>query len=102
MPLPEKDFKAVIGEGRVKAVGIEFFTDALAAQPLYKLCKDDWHVWLDEIIAFCERDDRKCYAENAFNKVSDKCLVYPLEVGNALCGEIVESASDCSSTGSNS
>lgn len=88
LPLPEKDFKAVIGEGRVKAVGIEFFTDALAAQPLYKLCKNDWKVWLDEIVAFCERDDRKCYAENAFNKVSDKCLVYPLDVENALCGEI--------------
>ena len=34
LPLPEKDFKAVIGERRVKAVGIEFFTDAMAAQPL--------------------------------------------------------------------
>ena len=88
LPLPEKDFKAVIGEGRVKAVGIEFFTDAMAAQPLYKLCRDDWNVWLDEICAFCESDNRKCYAENAFNKVSDKCLIYPLDVENALCGEI--------------
>ncbi len=88
LPLPEKDFKAVIGEGRVKAVGIEFFTEAMAAQPLYKLCKDDWNVWLDEICAFCESDNRKCYAENAFNKVSDKCLIYPLDVKDALCGEI--------------
>ena len=88
LPLPEKDFKAVIGEGKVKAVGIDLFTDALAAQPLYKLCKNDWNIWLDEIIAFCERDDRKCYAENAFNKVSDKCLIYPLDVENALCGEV--------------
>ena len=88
LPLPEKDFKAVIGEGRVKAVGIEFFADAMAAQPLYKLCKNDWNVWLDEICAFCESDNRKCYAENAFNKVSDKCLIYPLDVENALCGEI--------------
>ena len=88
LPLPEKDFKAVIGEERVKAVGIEFFTEAMAAQPLYKLCKDDWNVWLDEICAFCENDDRKCYAENAFNKVSDKCHIYPLDVKDALCGEI--------------
>ena len=88
LPLPEKDFKAVIGEGRVKAVGIDLFTDALAAQPLYKLCREDWNIWLDEIIAFCESDNRKCYAENAFNKVSDKCLIYPLDVENALCGEI--------------
>ena len=88
LSLPEKDFKAVIGEGRVKAVGIEFFTDAMAAQPLYKLCRNDWKVWLDEISAFCESDNRKCYAENAFNQVSDRCLVYPLDVENALCGEI--------------
>jgi len=88
LPLPEKDFKAVIGEGRVTAVGIEFFADAMAAQPLYKLCKDDWNVWLDEICAFCESDNRKCYAENAFNKVSDKCHVYPLDVKDSLCGEI--------------
>ena len=88
LSLPEKDFKAVIGEGRVKAVGIEFFTDAMAAQPLYKLCRDDWRGWLDEISAFCESDNRKCYAENAFNQVSDRCLVYPLDVENALCGEI--------------
>ena len=88
LSLPEKDFKAVIGEGRVKAVGIEFFTDAMAAQPLYKLCRNDWRVWLDEISAFCESDNRKCYAENAFNQVSDRCLVYPLDVENALCGEI--------------
>ena len=36
LSLPEKDFKAVIGEGRVKAVGIEFFTDALAAAAFFK------------------------------------------------------------------
>ena len=88
LPLPEKDFKAVIGEGRVKAVGIEFFTDALAAQPLYMLKSADWDIWLDEIEAFCESDNRKCYAENAFNQVSDRCLIYPLDVENALCGEI--------------
>ena len=88
LPLPEKDFKAVIKDGKISAVGIEFFDDALAAQPLYKLCKTDWNVWLDEICAFCDSGTRSCYAENAFNKVSDKCLIYPLDVKDALCGEI--------------
>ncbi len=88
LPLPEKDFKAVLGEGRVKKVGIEFFEDAVEAQPLYKLCKNDWQIWLDEIISFCDSDNRKCYAENAFNQVSDKCLIYPLDVKDALCAEI--------------
>ncbi len=88
LPLPEKDFKAVIKNGRITAVGIEFFTDALSAQPLYKLTANDWKVWLDEICAFCESDNRKCYAENAFNKVSDECKIYPFDVKDALCAEI--------------
>ncbi len=88
LPLPEKDFKAVMAGDRIEKVGIEFFDNALSAQPLYKLLAKDWNIWLDEIVAFCEADNRKCYAENAFNKVSDRCAVYALDVMNALCGEI--------------
>ncbi len=88
LPLPEKDFKAVIKDGQIKKVGIEFFDDALAAQPLYKLNKKDWNVWLDEICKFCEENNRKCYAENAFNQVSDACVIMPLDVQDKLCGEI--------------
>ena len=88
LPLPEKDFKAVVHNGKIDKVGIEFFTDALAAQPLYKLNKKDWNVWLDEIINFCESDNRKCYAENAFNVVSDKCEIVTLDFADSLCAEI--------------
>ena len=88
LPLPQKDFKAVIQEGKIRKVGIEFFTDAMAAQPLYKLTRDDWKVWLDEIVRFCEEDNRKVYAENAFNLVSDQMNVLPLDVQNRLCNEI--------------
>ena len=88
LPLPEKDFKAVIHGGRIEKVGIEFFTDAMAAQPLYKINAADFKVWLDEIVAFCESDNRKCYAENAFNEVSDKCKIVPLDFADALCAEI--------------
>ena len=86
--LPEKDFKAVISEGKIKKIGIEFFDNAMAAQPLYKINKEDWLVWLANIERFCELDNRKCYAENAFNEVSDKCVIKPLDVENALCAEI--------------
>lgn len=91
LELPEKDFKAVISDGRIIKVGIEFFESAMAAQPLYKLTKEDWKIWLDNIIRFCESGDeakRKCYAENAFNEISDKCSVIPLDVENNLCNEI--------------
>ncbi len=88
LPLPEKDFKAVIRNGRIEKVGIEFFENAMAAQPLYKILKEDWLIWLENIERFCERDDRKCYAENAFNEVSDRCRIYPVDVKDMLCAEI--------------
>lgn len=88
LPLPEKDFKAVVDNGRVYKVGIEFFDSAMEAQALYKLNKKDWTIWLNEIIAFCERGNTKVYAENAFNAVSDRCEIFALDVKNRLCTEI--------------
>ena len=88
LPLPEKDFKAVIQGDRITKVGVEFFNDAMAAQPLYKLKKEDWLVWLDRIAAFCEADQVKCYAECALNEVTESCRIRPLDVRNDLCAEI--------------
>lgn len=86
--MPEKDFKAVINGGRIEKIGVEFFDNAIAAQPLYKLNKADWLIWLDAIERYCENDIVKCYAENAFNEVSNDCLIKPLDVKEMLCSEI--------------
>ncbi len=86
--LPLKDFKAVIKNNKISAVGIDFFENAFAAQPLYKLFKEDWQVWLDEICSFCESDNRSCYAENALNLVTDNMNLYPLDVKDMLCNEV--------------
>lgn len=86
--LPEKDFKAVIKEGKIKYIGIEYFSEAVSAQPLYKLYKKDWRIWLNRIVSFCESKYQKCYAENAFNEISSQCSIYPLDVENRLCSEI--------------
>ena len=88
LPLPEKDFKAVVQDERVKAVGISFFENAYTAQPLYKLNIDTWEKWMDSIISFCERQETSCYAENAFNAVSDTCKIIPLDVKGLFCTEI--------------
>ena len=88
VPLPEKDFKAVIKDGKITKVGIEFFNDAVAAQPLYKLNHDDWKIWLDKICKFCETDQTGCYAEKALNEVTDQCELYPVDVKELLCGEV--------------
>ncbi len=88
LPIPQKDFKAVVQQGRIQKVGVEFFSEVVTAQPLYKILKDDWEVWLSGIINFCESGNVKCYAENAFNEVSDRCKIYPVDIGDKLCNEI--------------
>ncbi len=88
LALPEKDFKAVVADGRVKRVGVSCFENAVEAQALYKLRQADWAVWLEEICAFCRRGTTDVYAEDAFNQVSDRCAVYALDAGERLCTEI--------------
>ena len=88
VPLPEKDFKAVVNGSRIMKIGIEFVENALAAQPLYKLNKIDWLIWLEEISEFCKIGKTNCYAENAFNKVSDKCILQAVDIKKQLCNEI--------------
>lgn len=88
LSLPEKDFKAVINSGEIKKVGIEFFEDAMAAQPLYKFNRDDFSKWMKSIESFCERGVINCYAENAFNAISDSISLTPFDVEDRLCNEI--------------
>ena len=88
LPLPEKDFKAVIKNGMIRRIGVEFFDNARTAQPLYFLKKKDWLTWLNSIVAFCEKGDVNCYAENAFNVVSDTIELIPYDYEYMLCEEI--------------
>ena len=88
LPLPEKDFKAQVKDGMVMRVGVDIFEDALEAQALYKLNKNDWKVWLDKIVEFCEAGNRKVYAENALNVLNGAANIAALDVGDLLCAEI--------------
>ncbi len=88
LPLPEKDFKAQVKDGMVMRVGVDIFEDALEAQALYKLNKNDWKVWLDKIVEFCEAGNRKVYAENALNELNGAANIAALDVGDLLCAEI--------------
>jgi phosphoenolpyruvate phosphomutase len=88
LPLPEKDFKAVTKAGKVSGIGISFFTAAVALQPLYLLRAKDWRVWAAEIENFVARGRTDCYAEDAFNQVSDRCSLLPLAVAGERCLEI--------------
>ena len=88
LPLPEKDFKAVVVDGMVKKVGVEFFESAMEAQAMYKLNKPEWNTWLSHIIDFCESGKTKVYAEVALNEITDHCPIHILDVKDRLCTEI--------------
>ncbi len=91
-PLPEKDFKAVLQDGQVIKVGVEYFRNAAAAQPLYRLRQEDWELWLDKIVEFCESGETRCYAENALNELDGACHIAPLDVREMLCSEVDDPA----------
>ena len=88
LSLPEKDFKAVVRDGKVVKVGVEYFNEAMAAAPVYKLLKKDWQLWLDKIVAFCEAGNTKVYAEEALNELDGAAAISALDVENLLCAEI--------------
>ena len=88
LPLPKEDFKAVVRDGKITQVGIEFSQDAVAAQPLYFLRREDWRFWLNEIVSFCEHGETTCYAENALNALGGACPIAPLDVAEQLCAEV--------------
>lgn len=88
LPLPEKDFKARVADGKVMAVGVDIFHEAMAAQALYKLFRKDWMLWLEKVVAFCEAGNRKVYAENALNELNGAANIHALDVRNLLCAEI--------------
>ena len=88
LSLPEKDFKAVVDNGYVKKIGIEFFDNALAAQPLYKLKKEDFNKWMGKITEYCESGNTSVYAENALNELDGSCNIKALDVKDELCAEI--------------
>ncbi len=88
VPLPEKDFKAVTDDGRIRKIGTEFFTGAVTAQPLYFLRKDDWLKWLGKIIEFCRDGKTGVYAENALNALDGAADIFTLDVRDRLCAEI--------------
>ena len=88
LPLPDKDFKARVKDGKVMAVGVDIFNDAMEAQALYKLYKKDWNKWLEKIVEFCEAGNTGVYAENALNELNGAADIKALDVENLLCSEI--------------
>lgn len=86
--LPKDDFKAVIKDKKIDKIGISYFDGAVSSQPLYFLKKEDLNVWIRQIVSFIENNNKRCYAEDAFNEISNLCNIYPLDIKGLLCCEV--------------
>ena len=89
LPLPEKDFKGRIRDGRLMEVGVNVFgPDCLELQPAYRFLARDFTRWMQEIERFVQAGNDRVYAENAFNAAWEDIPIYPLDVQGLLCAEI--------------
>lgn len=89
LPLPEKDFKGRIRDGRLMEVGVNVYgEDCVELQPAYRFLAADFDRWMQEIRRFIAEGTEKVYAENAFNAVWEEIPVYPLDLAGLLCAEI--------------
>ena len=86
--IPEKDFKAVVKDGKILQIGIDFFEDVVAAQPLYVLKSALWGAWKKKLNEFHQSGNLKCYAENALNQILNDNFLYPFDYGERLCREV--------------
>lgn len=88
-PLPQKDFK-----GRMKNNFLEEISIHLSGEevffllPFYKISIQELNYWMDEILSFVNENNTGVYAEEAFNKISEKMKLKALWLKNELCMEV--------------
>ena len=88
-PLPEKDFKARVIDGKIKEVSINIFdSNCYAFQPCYKLSCDNIQKWLNIVSQFIKEGIDNVYAENAFNSVSDNIPIEEFNYENYYIDEV--------------
>lgn len=76
---PEKDFKALIENERVIKIGVGLSgSNAHFCAPMYKFSKVDFLCWLAKTNSFIKQGKVNCYAEDAFNEISNEIVLRPL------------------------
>ncbi len=89
LAVPSKDFKARIIDGVVREIGVNVSgNEAPACMPLYKFSGGDMDKWMERIDKFINDGKVKCYAEDAFNEISEDVLLNPVYYENEFCMEI--------------
>ena len=87
--LPEKDFKARVGDGLLKEVSVNIFDeDCYAFQPLYKLEKKVLLAWLEKVEEYIKSGNDKVYAENALNEILAELEIHTMSYSEDYIDEI--------------
>lgn len=92
IPVPEKDFKGRLADGRVTQISVKIFgPDCFALFPVYRLRREDLRVWMEEIARFVQRGETSVYAEEALNNLTGaqgRINLAPCYVTDELCMEV--------------
>ncbi len=89
IPPPEKDFKALIIDEKIVQIGVNVSgSNSAFLAPLYKLTKQFFNVWLNQIEKFINKNRVNCYAEDALNEILNKLILKPFYFTNQICKEI--------------
>lgn len=87
--IPKKDFKALIIDERIIKIGVDIFDPNSAfLAPLYKLSKQFFKIWLNQIEKFIRQNKVNCYAEDALNEILDELILKPIYINDIYCMEI--------------
>lgn len=86
---PKKDFKALIIDEKIIKIGVNISGSNRAfLAPLYKLTKQFFNAWLNQIEKFINDNRVNCYAEDALNEILNKLILKPFYFTNQICKEI--------------
>jgi len=89
IPLPKKDFKALLINDRVEKIGVNIFgSNAAFLAPLYKLSKEFFLNWLIQIEIFIKNNQVNLYAEDALNEILNQVSLKPIYFNTLFCMEI--------------
>ncbi len=88
-PLPEKDFKGIISGNNIQKISINLSGDnCYFLLPFYKMHKNKFALWMNEIERFVKGANTSVYAENAFNEISSSMELEPLWLEREICMEV--------------
>jgi len=86
---PKKDFKALLINDRVEKIDINIFGSRTAfLAPFYKLSREFFLNWLNQIEIFIKNNQVNLYAEDALNEILNKVSLKPIYFNTLFCMEI--------------